>query len=162
MTIGAGAFKGPSRLPPLSFLPVQAIVESRTPKRPPPPAFRSAVDCWGHETQPQRRTNASWSGCGGLPTRRTCAGAVACSVCPGFSAASLAAASFRSSPYTSGNNSSAARGSPCSICDKMRVTFDTITMMVEPQRVRHQCPVATTATIAANRTIPRCRSVPMA
>ena len=50
--------------------------------------------------------------------------AVACSVCPGFSCASFTAANFRSSSYTSGNSFSAAWGSPCSICDKMRVTSD--------------------------------------
>ena len=40
----------------------------------------------------------------------SCTSAVACSVCPGFSWASLAAASFRSSSYTSGNSCSAADG----------------------------------------------------
>jgi len=32
--------------------------------------------------------------------------------------------SFRNSSYTNGKSFSAARGSPCSICDKMRVTSD--------------------------------------
>jgi hypothetical protein len=54
----------------------------------------------------------------------SCTSAVACNVCPGFSCASLAAASFRSSSYTSGKSSSAAAGSPESICERMRVTSD--------------------------------------
>ena len=61
------------------------------------------------------------------PTSRkyaSCTSAVACSVCPGFSWASLAAASFRSSSYTSGSSCSAAAGSPDSIRDRMRVTSD--------------------------------------
>jgi hypothetical protein len=57
-------------------------------------------------------------------TNRKCASwtsAVAFSAWPGFSCASFWAASRRRSSYTSGSSCSAARGSPCSMSDRMRV-----------------------------------------
>ena len=42
------------------------------------------------------------------------------------------------SSYTNGSSFSAACGSPCSICDKMRVTSDMAPIVVEPKPVRNQ------------------------